>query len=177
MSTENKQEKTSFAILQKTQIKFALICLLLSGVLGAFHREFSRPFSTGLTSEAIYFASRPLSLSHGHMFNFGFLIPLGLALITYFLKDNLDENTMKKLNKLFTFYMITAMGVFLLLFYKGIHFTIYSSASFDLTFIEVDELLYGGSMMVRSMLNALFHVSFWVVILLYSLPLLKSVKK
>ncbi|MHA1620467.1 MAG: hypothetical protein ACTSVZ_14415 [Promethearchaeota archaeon] len=175
--TENTQENTSFALLQKTQIKFALICLLLSGFLGAFHREFGRAFSEGLSSEVIYFASRPLSLSHGHVFNIGFLIPLGFALITYFMKDKLDETTMKKLKKRFTLYMITGMGVFLLLFYKGIHFIIYSNATLGLTFTEVDAMLYGGSIALRSMLNASFHTGFWIAILLYSLPIFKSLKK
>ena len=173
----NVEDKPSFVGLQKTQIKFSLICLLLTGVLGGFHREFGRAFSEGLSSEAIYFASQALSLSHGHMFNFGFLIPLGFALITFLVKENLDEKAMKKLKRWFTIYMVTAIGVFLLFFYKGVHFTIYSSASYDLTFTEVDKMLYGGSIMMRSMLNAMLHTGFWISILLYSLPLFKSLKK
>jgi len=172
----NVEKQSIFVGLQKAQIKFSLICLLLTGVLGVFHREFGRAFSEGLSSEAIYFASQALSLSHGHMFNFGFLIPLGFALITFFVKDNLDEKAMKKLKRWFAIYMVTAIGVFLLFFYKGVHFTIYSSASYDFTFTEVDKMLYGGSIMVRSMLNALLHTGFWISILLYSLPLLKSLK-
>ncbi|MHA1611377.1 MAG: DUF2871 family protein, partial [Promethearchaeota archaeon] len=159
------------------QIKFAIFCLIISGLLGAFYREFSRAFSDGLTGEEFFFGSYSLSLDHGHLLNIGFTVPLGLALITFLVRDKLNEKTMKKMNMLFTIYMITGIGMFLLAFYTGIHFVVYSSAQFDLTLLEIDDLLYGGSTMIRAMLNATIHTSYGVTTLLYTIPLLKSLKK
>ncbi|QEE14519.1 DUF2871 family protein [Promethearchaeum syntrophicum] len=178
MNSEEVKEKTSFAIqLQKRQIKFAIICIFFSGLAGVFFREFGRAFSSGLSSLEAMHATLALSQTHGHLLNIGFLVPLGLALITFFVKDKLDEKDMKKLNLWFTISMIAGIGTILLLFYKGIHFVVYSSSQFDFSITEIDDLLYGGSKMIRAMLNAIFHTSYGGSILLYTIPILKSLKK
>ena len=178
MSSDDVKVSTSFAIqLQKKQIIFAIICLFISGLAGVFFREFPRPFLVGLSAFDAMHSTLALSQTHGHLLNIGFIVPLGLALITFFVKDKLEEKDMKKLNLWFSIYMIAGIGTFLLLLYKGIHFVVYSSAQFNLPYMEIDELLFGGSAMLRAMSNAIFHASLGGSLILYSIPILKSLKK
>ena len=178
MSSDDVKVNTSFAIqLQKKQIIFAIICLFISGLAGVFFREFPRPFLEGLSAFDAMHSTLTLSQTHGHLLNIGFIVPLGLALITFFVKDKLDEKDMKKLNLWFSIYMIASIGTFLLLLYKGIHFVVYSSSQFNLPYMEIDALLYGGSAMLRAMSNAIFHASLGGSLILYSIPILKSLKK
>ena len=162
--------------LRKIQIVFALCCLIASGLMGVFFREFTRAFSEGLTGEELFFASYHLSIDHGHLLSIGFIIPLGLALVTFFVRTKLDEKQTKRMTIYFHIYMITGIAVFLLLLYKGIHFMVYSGTT-SLTLNEIDELLYGGSVMIRSILYALIHTIYGIATLLYSIPIFKSLKK
>ena len=178
MNSDERKNEINFAFqLQKKQIKFAIICLFISGLAGVFFREFPRPFLEGLSAFDAMHSTLALSQTHGHLLNIGFIVPLGLALITFFVKDKLDEKDMKKLNLWFTIYMIAGIGTFLLLLYKGIHFVVYSSSQFNLLYMEIDALLYGGSAMLRAMSNAIFHASLGGSLILYSIPILKSLKK
>ena len=178
MNSEDDKVTTSFAIqLQKRQIKFAIICLFISGVVGVFFREFPRPFLEGLSAFDAMHSTLTLSQTHGHLLNVGFIVPIGLALITFFVKDKLDEKDLKKMNLWFIIYMIASIGMFLLLEYKGIHFVVYSSTQFDFSYMEIDAMLYGGSAMLRAMSNAIFHASLGGSLILYSIPILKSLKK
>ena len=178
MSEKNTTETNPNLIkLRKTQIIFALICLIVSGLVGVFFREFTRVFSYGLSGEELFFASYHLSIDHGHLISIGFIIPLGLALVTYFVQNKLDEKQSNRLRIFFNIYMITGFAVFLLLFYKGILFMVLSSTSYSYTILQIDEMLFGGSIMVRSMLYAGIHTLYGVTTLLYSIPIFKSLKK
>ena len=72
--------------------------------------------------------------------------------------------------------MVTGIAVFLLLLYKGIHFMVFSSVSFSYTIEQIDELLYGGSIAIRSALYAGIHTVYGITTLLYSIPIFKSLK-
>jgi hypothetical protein len=164
------------AKLRKTQIIFALCCLIASGLVGVFFREFVRAFSEGLEGEELFFASYHLSIDHGHLVSIGFIIPLGLALVTYFVQTKLNEKQTKRMNIYFNLYMITGIAVFLLLFYKGIHYMVYSSRTIY-SLLEIDELLYGGSIIIRSIIYAIVHTLYGVTTLLYSIPVFVSLRK
>ena len=77
MSEKTTTETNELLIkLRKTQIIFALCCLIASGLMGVFFREFTRAFSEGLTGEELFFASYHLSIDHGHLLSIGFVIGL-----------------------------------------------------------------------------------------------------
>ena len=172
-TTENNQILLK---LRKIQIIFALCCLIASGLMGVFFREFTRAFSEGLSGEELFFASYHLSIDHGHLLSIGFIIPLGLALVTYFVKSKLSEKQLHRMTIYFYIYMITGISVFLLLLYKGIHFMVFSSTT-GLSLIEIDVLLFGDNILIRSMLYALIHTAYGVATLLYSIPIFKTLKK
>jgi len=178
MSSKDVTETKNFAvILQKRQIRFAIYGIIVSGLVGVFYREFGRVMTADLSYFNTLHATYPLSATHGHLVNIGFLIPLGLALMTFLVKDKLNEKSLKKMNLWFTISMIAGIGTFLLMFYSAIHFLVLSTGDTYIAPEVIDSMLFGGSAALRAILFATIHTSYAGSVVLYSIPILKSLNK
>ena len=176
-SEDVTKTKNMLEIIQKRQIRFAFYCIIVSGLVGVFYREFGRVMTEGLSYFNSLHATYPLSATHGHLVNIGFIIPLGLALMTFLVKDKLDEKSLKKMNLWFTINMIAGIGTFLLMFYSAIHFLVLSTGETYMAPEVIDTMLFGGSAALRAILFATIHTSYGGSIVLYSIPIIKSLKK
>jgi hypothetical protein len=96
--------------------------------------------------------------------------------MTYMLRKTLDQPATKRLRRLFRVYMAGGALTILLLFYKGIVFAAKLGQTPSLSWDVIDESLYWGSVMIRSLVYSVAHIAFGVTIGWYLVILIKKMR-
>ncbi len=157
----------------KPQIRYSCVMLILSLIMGLVYREFSRPFFKGLTLAAQLEYGHAMSIAHGHTFLLGTAIPLGMAFMAYILKSYLDQTaTLTRLRRLFSVYIISASANVALIVYRGLSFIAGAGKPLD----TIDANLFFGSVMIRSSLYSIVHITYAVVVIWYAVIMAKAAK-
>ena len=154
--------------LYKLIIVYTLIMLIIFLAVCVLYREYTKAFTVGgaeYVTVAYY-----LSLSHGHVFLSGAVIPSTLLFLTYIVDYmGLGEINYKGLFKAFTTYIIGSLFMVSLLVYKGLaviyYYRLYSSLAI------ADNMLFLGNHALRETLYGGAHLLLgigiiWYVILL-----------
>jgi heme/copper-type cytochrome/quinol oxidase subunit 1 len=160
----------------RPQLFYATVMMFLTLTVGVFFREFTRFAFADLNLETQVSAGYYISQAHGHAFSIGFVIPVALAAMTYMLRKTLDQPATKRLRKLFRVYMAGGALTILLLFYKGIVFAAKLGQTPSLSWDVIDESLYWGSVMIRSLVYSVAHIAFGVTIGWYLVILIKKMR-
>jgi hypothetical protein len=160
----------------RPQFVYATVMMFLTLTVGVFFREFTRFVFADLPLETQVSAGYYISQAHGHAFSIGFVIPVALAAMTYMIREALDAPAVKRLRGLFRVYMAGGTLTVLLLFYKGVVFAARLGRSPSLAWDVIDESLYWGSVMVRSLVYSVAHIAFGVTIGWYLVVLIKRVR-
>jgi hypothetical protein len=150
--------------------------MFLTLTVGVFFREFTRFVFADLNLETQVSAGYYISQAHGHAFSIGFVIPVALAAMTYMLRNTLDQPATARLRTLFRVYMAGGALTILLLFYKGIVFAAKLGQTPSLSWDVIDESLYWGSVMIRSLVYSVAHIAFGVTIGWYLVILVKKMR-
>jgi hypothetical protein len=157
----------------KLQIRYSSLMLILSLIMGLIYREFSRPFFEGLPLVDQLHYGHAMSIAHGHTFLLGAAIPLGMALMTFLLHAELSEAaTLTRLRRLFIAYIVSASANVALIVYQGLSFIAGAGQPLD----AIDAGLFFGSVMVRSSLYAIFHITFAVAVIWYAVIIFRAAK-
>ena len=164
---ERQTKKMVFGI-----IKFALIMILFSLAFGVAYREISRPFVEGLTLDIKQTVIHQLGLVHGHSLSLGFLVPVALAFITHFLTKSLTEKKLKSLKRAFIVYIIGLILSLGLMIFKGVSIVVMYSPNGG--FEGLDESLFFGNAILRSLLYTIAHLTYAVGLVWYSLSLFRT---
>lgn len=160
----------------KPQFIYATVMMFLTLTVGVFFREFTRFVFADLNLETQVSAGYYISQAHGHAFSIGFVIPVALAAMTYMLREALDRPAINQLRTLVRVYMVGGTLTVLLLFYKGVVFAARLGQSPSLSWDMIDESLYWGSVMVRSLVYSAAHIAFGVTIGWYLVVLIKRMR-
>jgi hypothetical protein len=160
----------------RPQLFYATVMMFLTLTVGVFFREFTRFVFADLSLETQVSAGYYISQAHGHAFSIGFVIPVALAAMTYMLRKTLDQAVTARLRKLFRVYMAGGALTILLLFYKGIVFAAKLGQTPSLSWDVIDESLYWGSVMIRSLVYSVAHIAFGVTIGWYLVILVKKMR-
>lgn len=176
MTTGSRTVRSVKSRLLFPELLYATVMMFLTLAVGVFFREFTRFVLGDLNLEAQVSAGYYISQAHGHSFSIGFLIPLGFALMTFMLAEHLNPATVRKLRTLFRVYMVAGALTIALLFYKGIAFAWQLGQTPTLSWDVIDESLYWGSVMVRSLVYSVAHIGFGVTIGWYLVVLMKRAR-
>ena len=160
----------------RPQLFYATVMMLLTLTVGVFFREFTRFVFADLSLETQVSAGYYISQAHGHAFSIGFVIPVALAAMTYMLRQALDQPATARLRTLFRVYMAGGALTILLLFYKGIVFAARLGQTPSLSWDVIDESLYWGSVMIRSLVYSVAHIAFGVTISWYLVILVRKMR-
>jgi hypothetical protein len=160
----------------RPQLFYATVMMFLTLTVGVFFREFTRFAFADLNLETQVSAGYYISQAHGHAFSIGFVIPVALAAMTYMLRNTLDQPATARLRTLFRVYMAGGALTILLLFYKGIVFAAKLGQTPSLSWDVIDESLYWGSVMIRSLVYSVAHIAFGVTIGWYLVILVKKMR-
>lgn len=155
-----KYHFVNYRTILTSQIRFAALMSIFAMVMGLFYREFSRPFFEGIALEDRFLYSHFMELVHGHTFLLGAAIPLGMALMTYLVKDHLAEKDFRSMRVRFIAYIFSSSAALLLMIYKGVSFIMGAGQPLDV----IDASLFFGNPLLRGIMFGLSHVVlFWAL--------------
>jgi heme/copper-type cytochrome/quinol oxidase subunit 1 len=151
--------------------RYAIIMFIASLVAGIFSREFGRSFQHGVPLAAQWLAGHYLNQLHGHVLAIGFVLPLGLGLMTYVLRASLIVSDVNILRILFAVMVVGSLATLLLLLYKGIATVILVGADPSLSLDQVDQQLFNANGTLRIALHTVSHTALGVSTICYMLKL------
>jgi hypothetical protein len=160
----------------KPQLFYATVMMFLTLTVGVFFREFTRFIFADLNLETQVSAGYYISQAHGHSFAIGFVIPVAMASMTFILQETLNGSAINRLRTLFRVYAAGGTLTVALLFYKGIVFAARLGQSPSLSWDVIDESLYWGSVMIRSLVYSIAHIAFGVTVGWYLVILIKKMR-
>lgn len=167
--------KTLKMKLIKKLVYTSVIMLWFALSAGVFYREFTKFELKNVPADKALIATEFIRLVHGHTITFGFLIPLGFALMLILIPE-VNEKTYRSFLSAFWTYIIGAAGAILLLLWKGIDYVRFFASDPSITLDKVESMLFGGSKALRASLYGIFHLAFGIGLIWLSIIVLKSLK-
>ncbi len=159
--------------LYKLIITYIMIMLIVALVIGVVYREVSKAYLSDKEFEQQIMYSYFLSLCHGHTFMVGVLIPTAILVVVYVIESkNLGIINYSSLRKAFMLYIVSGIGIVLLLLYKGITITT-SGASLT----QAYNSLYGGNLALRESVYGLIHLLLGISIVWIVVIILRSLRE
>ncbi len=156
--------------LYKLIITYIMIMLIAALVIGVVYREVSKAYLSDKEFEQQIMYSYFLSLCHGHTFMVGVLIPTAILVVVYVIESkNLGIINYSSLGKAFMLYIVSAIGIVLLLLYKGISIT-----TSDASLTQAYNSLYGGNLALRESVYGLIHLLLGISIVWIVVVILRS---
>lgn len=156
--------------LYKLIITYIMIMLIVALVIGVVYREVSKAYLSDKEFEQQIMYSYFLSLCHGHTFMVGVLIPTAILVVVYVIESkNLGIINYSSLGKAFMLYIVSAIGIVLLLLYKGISIT-----TSDASLTQAYNSLYGGNLALRESVYGLIHLLLGISIVWIVVVILRS---
>jgi hypothetical protein len=156
---------------------FSFVMVIVGLALGVYSREMLRPIEEALSFERLRLLQTQTFLSHGHAIFYGALIPIALAFVAFTLRDVLDADRLRRLNRAFTVMMVGVVLVLGLSVYKSTATVVDLIGDPTQTLTHVDEALFGGSVMVRALAHTLAHPLLGVGIVWYVIVLWKVMRE
>ena len=158
--------------------RFALIMTIVGLVLGVYGREITRPLEKVMDLDQRVWVQNWIMMTHGHALFHGAAIPMMLAAATYIFREDLekDEKAFSTLKKAFLVYMVGSVVMLILSVYKGTSYVLMIASDPMMTLEMVDETLFGGSIMLRSILFTLVHPTYATGLVWYLLRVRKAVR-
>ncbi len=153
--------------LYKLIITYIMIMLIVALVIGVVYREVSKAYLSDKEFEQQIMYSYFLSLCHGHIFMVGVLIPTAILVVVYVIESkNLGIINYSSLGKAFMLYIVSGIGIVLLLLYKGVSIT-----TSDASLTQAYNSLYGGNLALRESVYGLIHLLLgisivWIVVII-----------
>ncbi len=153
--------------LYKLIITYIMIMLIVALVIGVVYREVSKAYLSDKEFEQQIMYSYFLSLCHGHTFMVGVLIPTAILVVVYVIESkNLGIINYSSLGKAFVLYIVSGIGIVLLLLYKGVSIT-----TSDASLTQAYNSLYGGNLALRESMYGLIHLLLgisivWIVVII-----------
>ena len=141
--------------------------LIVALVIGVVYREVSKAYLSDKEFEQQIMYSYFLSLCHGHTFMVGVLIPTAILVVVYVIESkNLGIINYSSLGKAFMLYIVSGIGIVLLLLYKGVSIT-----TSDASLTQAYNSLYGGNLALRESVYGLIHLLLgisivWIVVII-----------
>ncbi|MEE4195543.1 MAG: DUF2871 family protein [Anaerolineae bacterium] len=158
--------------------RFSLVMVIVGLVLGVYGREITRPLEKVMELDQRLWAQNWIMMTHGHALFHGAVVPMMLAAVTYIFREDLakDENVLRTLKKAFVVYMVGSVLMLILSVYKGTTYVLTIAGNPALTLEMVDETLFGGSIMLRSILFTIVHPLYATGLVWYLLRVRKSLR-
>ena len=158
--------------------RFALIMTIVGLVLGVYGREITRPLEKVMDLDQRVWVQNWIMMTHGHALFHGAVLPMMLATATYIFREDLekDEKAFSTLKKAFVVYMVGSVVMLILSVYKGTTYVLMIASNPMMTLEMVDETLFGGSIMLRSILFTLVHPTYATGLVWYLLRVRKAVR-
>lgn len=162
-----------------TIFRFALLMTFVGLALGVYGREITRPLMKVVGLDQQVWVQNWVVMTHGHALFYGMVVPMMLASATYIFRTDVekDAGAVKSLRNAFVVYCIGALLMLSLSVYKGTTYVLAIANDPALTLEAVDNSLFGGSVMIRSILFTLVHPTYAVGLAWYLLRIRKSVRK
>ena len=162
----------------KVMVKYSLIMSILGLAIGVLYREFTKAYIAGFPLESQILVSYYLSLSHGHAFIVGVLIPLALLTSTYVLMktEYMDSKDLSFLKKPFIVFVVGSLMMIGLLIYKGLGIVYFYAQNPEAGLTVADEKLFLGSKALRESLYGLAHLTMGIGLIWYIWMLFKHAK-
>ncbi len=158
--------------------RFALIMVIVGLVLGVYGREITRPLEKVMALDQRVWVQNWIMMTHGHALFHGAVIPMMLVVATYIFREDIEKNekTYPTLKKAFIVYMVGSVLMLILSVYKGTAYVLSIASNPTFTLEMVDEALFGGSIMLRSILFTLVHPVYATGLVWYLLRVRKCVR-
>jgi len=151
--------------------RYAVVMLIASLITGVLSRELSRPLFRDMPLSAQWVAGHYLNQLHGHVLTIGFVLPLGLALMTYVLRPSLIRSDVKQLRTVFSVIVVSSLATLLLLLYKGVATAMMMGKEPTLSLDQIDQQLFYGNAALRTALHTLAHTALGISTTWYALKL------
>lgn len=165
----------SYSDLTTFMLRWALILLVIGLAFGVYSREILRTIEKSVDDWAVLEALRNRAfLGHGHFLFLGFLIPGVLALITRRVVAADAEKRILSLTRAFRLVMIGTVLTLALSVYSSSAIIFAVAGGADPA--AADHSLFGGSIMVRSILYTLAHPLMGVGLVWYAVVLMKALR-
>jgi len=158
--------------LLKKLIYTAIGMLWLALAVGVFYREFTKFELKGVPLTNSWLPIEFIKLAHGHVLVLGFAIPIGLAVMVSMLSE-LNEREYNRFSTAFWLYLVGALGAIFLLIWKGIDYVRYYAHDPSITVDRIEALLFAGNKALRASLYGIFHLTFGVGLLWFTVLFLK----
>ena len=158
--------------------RFALIMVIVGLVLGVYGREITRPLEKVMELDQRLWVQNWIMMTHGHALFHGAVLPMMMAAAAYIFREDItkDTNALSTLKKAFIVYMVGSVLMLVLSIYKGTTYVLVIANNPTLTLEMVDETLFGGSVMLRSILFTLVHPFYATGLVWYLLRVRKAVR-
>lgn len=150
-------------------IRFAIIMLLIGLMIGFLTWFISNIIFKDVPLEVRTFSEKNLRYLHGHIIIIGFVIPVILAFITNFVKNNIaiNKGRVKRLRASFKIYIVGSIAVLTLSTYKGLFYMIKLSQDISISLDQIDSSLFFSSQIFRSISYSIAHPLFVFGLLWY----------
>ncbi len=159
-------------------VRYLLIMALAGLAVGVVYREFSKAYLSGFSLEDQIVVSYYLSLSHGHVFFVGVLLPVALLAVTYVMLQagKIPESRACALKKPFTIFVIGSLLMIGLLIYKGLGIVYAYSLNPGAGLTAADQTLFLGSKVLRESLYGIAHLLMGIGLTWYAVSLMRNAK-
>ncbi|HOF00840.1 MAG TPA: hypothetical protein PK385_00560 [Spirochaetota bacterium] len=157
-------------------IRFSIVMLIAGLAIGFISQFTSKVIFKSIPMEAQVFAERNMSTLHGHIIIIGFIVPMILAFTTNFVKNNIaiNKGRVKRLRIAFKCYIAGSVLTLFLSTYKGLFYLVKLSQDISIPLDDIDEALFFGNHIFRSIIYSIAHPLFAFALLWYFLILWKG---
>lgn len=161
-------------------IKFSIIMLIIAISIGFLYRLCSYIFLRDIPLEFQVFSDKNLSFLDINILIIGFLIPLCLAFIVYYVRSNIALNLgrIKRIRLAFKIYITGTLIIIITSIYKIIiYFIKISTKNIPQSLDDIDKSLFWGSDILRAIVNSLSYPVFVFGLLWFLFVLWKAFSK
>lgn len=158
--------------------RFALIMVIVGLVLGVYGREITRPLEKVMALDQRAIIQNWVMMTHGHALFHGAVLPMMMAVVVYMFREDVvkDANALKTLKKAFIVYAVGSVLMLVLSIYKGTSYVLAIAIDPARTLEMVNETLFGGSIMLRSILFTIVHPLYATGLVWYLLRVRKAIR-
>ena len=158
--------------------RFALIMVIVGLVLGVYGREITRPLEKVMELDQRVWIQNLITMTHGHALFHGAMLPMMMAFAAYLFREDIsqDSRALGTMKKAFIVYMIGSVLMLALSTYKGTAYVLGIAGDPTRTMEMVNESLFSGSIILRSILFAIVHPLYATGLVWYLLRVRKAVR-